>query len=65
MTRRVSITLTDEDYASVKELARITQWPMAEMLSILLMQEVENQFEAMDDHDAGLTLAQLPVAGNA
>ena len=65
MTRRVSITLTDEDYASVKELARITQWPMAEMLTALLMQEVENQFEAMDEHDAGLTLAQLPVAGNA
>lgn len=65
MTRRISITLTEEDYASVKELARITQWPMAEMLSVLLMQEVENQFEAMDDHDAELTLAQLPVAGNA
>ena len=65
MSRRVSITLTDEDYASVKELARITQWPIPEMLTVLLMQEVENQFEALEEHDLGLTLASLPIAGNA
>jgi len=65
MTRRVLITLTDEDYASVKELARITEWPMAEMLTVLLMIEVENQFEALDECDAGLTLASMPIAGTA
>jgi hypothetical protein len=64
MTRRVTVSLTDDEYAAVQELAHITEWPIREMISALLIIEVKNQLDHLDI-DTPLTLLDVQTVGNA